>query len=424
MPNAANDIQKLYIAYFNRPADPLGLAYWTASNLTINQIADSFAQQKEYSTVFAGKSTEDTVNTIYSNLFGHTADVAGLNYWAGQIINGKVTLGQAAISILGGATGADKTAVDSKVTAATSFTTAIDTTAEQVAYTKDSTSATLAKTWLSKVTDSASAASQIATQDAVLVSIVNGGGVQNATLTNGTDILTAENFTAGLVYTPQGNARINALQDEDVLTGSNTSATANNTLTATVGNSNDNGATIITPQLKNIQTANFTFSGSADGNNVNNNAVVAIDLQDSTGLKNIGINRIASTAGTNTARIENIKSVLDTMSLTSTNANNAGVVEFSFGAGTLAGANTGTLNLSDVQVGTVNIGRNSSGTSFAGVSGQGYENLTINSNSAPNNIGTLNLPMDTVTTGKVTILGSQNLTLGTTKRIQCSKQHS
>ncbi|MFZ6713442.1 hypothetical protein, partial [Undibacterium sp. TC9W] len=84
-----------------------------------------------------------------------------------------------------------------------------------------------------------------------------------------------------------------------------------------------------------------------------------------TGLKSIGINRIASTAGTNVARIENIKTVLDTMSLTSTNANNAGTVEFSFGNGTLLGANAATLNLSDVQVGTVNIGQNVSGTSAA-----------------------------------------------------------
>ncbi|MCH8623101.1 DUF4214 domain-containing protein, partial [Undibacterium sp. TS12] len=403
--------------YFNRPADPNGLAYWMASSLTVNQIADSFAQQTEYKTVFAGKSTEDTVNTIYTNLFGHAADVAGLNYWTGQLLGNKVTMGQAALAILGGATGADKVAVDSKVTAATSFTTAIDTTAEVVAYSQPN-GTNLAKDWLSKVLDSATATSQIAIQDATLTSIVNGGGQKDFTLTSNTDIATAENFTAGLVYTPNGNARVNALQDEDVLTGSNTSATANNKLTATLGNANDNGASVITPTLKNIQTANFTFSGSSDAlQNVANNAVVAVDLQDGTGLKNIGINRIASTAGTNQARIENIKSVLDTMSLTSTNANNTGTAEFSFGNGTLLGANTGTLNLSDVQIGTVNIGQNTSGTSGLGVGNQGYETLTINSTGNVNNVGTLNLPMDTGTTGKVTILGDKDLTLAQTSNV-------
>ncbi len=416
MANTAADIQKLYIAYFNRPADPNGLTYWMAQGLTLGQIADSFSKQAEYATVFAGKTTEDTVNTIYNNLFGHKADVAGLNYWTGQLLNGKVTLGQAALAILGGATGADKVAVDSKVAAATSFTTAIDTNEEIVAYSLPSNTA-LAKDWLSKVLDSATQASQIAVQDAVLTSIVNGGGVKDFTLTSNTDIATAENFTAGLVYTPNGGSRVNALQDEDVLTGSNTSATANNKLTATLGNSNDNGAPIITPTLKNIQTATFTFTGSADANNINNNAVVAVDLQDGTGLKSIGINRIASTAGTNVARIENIKTVLDTMSLTSTNANNAGVVEFSFGNGTLLGANVGTLNLSDVQVGTVNIGQNTSGTSAAGVANQGYETLTINSTGNTNNIGTLNLPMDTGTAGKVIITGDKDLTLAQTSNV-------
>ena len=417
MANTATDIQKLYIAYFTRPADPAGLAYWQAQNLTINQIADLFSAQKEYATAYAGKSTEDTINTLYINMFGHKADVAGLNYWTGQVLSGKVSLGQVALTILAGATGADKVAIDSKVAAAASFTTAIDTTDEQTAYSRtDGTN--LAKEWLSKVVDSATQASQIAIQDATLTSMVNGGGQKDFTLTNATDIATAENFTAGLVYTPGGNARINALQDEDVLTGSNTSAAANNKLTATVGNANDNGAGVITPTLKNIQTATFSFTGSADaGNSASNNAVVAIDLQDGTGLKNIAINRIASTGGTNMARIENIKQVVETMSLTNTNANNNGTVEFSFGNGTLLGDNKATLNVSDVQVGTVNIGQNATGTSGAGVSSQGYETLTINSTGNTNNIGTLNLPMDTGTAGKVIITGDKDLTLAQTTNV-------
>ncbi|MFZ6876569.1 hypothetical protein ACO0LF_31415, partial [Undibacterium sp. Di27W] len=105
------------------------------------------------------------------------------------------------------------------------------------------------------------------------------------------------------------------------------------------------------------------------------------------------------------------------MSLTSTNANNAGVVEFSFGAGTLLGSNTGNLNLSDVQVGTVNIGQNVSGTSAAGVANQGYETLTINSTGNVNNIGILNLPMDTGTAGVVKITGDKDLTLAQVQNV-------
>lgn len=222
---------------------------------------------------------------------------------------------------------------------------------------------------------------------------------QTVDLTVNTDVVTANVFNSNLAYTPGGNNRVNALQDEDILTGTGT----NPTLNATLGNANDNGATIITPKLVNVQTVNVNFTGSGG------TAVQALDLQDATGLKEVDINRV--TQASNTARVENIKQVLDTMSIARTNANNAGTVEFSFGTGTLAGSNTGKLNLSDVQVGTVNIGGNSSTVNAAGVSTTGYENLTINSASVANSIGTLNLPMDTGVNGKVTITGSKDLTL-------------
>lgn len=227
---------------------------------------------------------------------------------------------------------------------------------------------------------------------------VNSSTSLTAELTVNTDVATANVFNAGLAYTPGGNDRVNALQDEDILTGIGT----NPTLNATLGNANDNGAIIITPKLVNVQTVNVDFTGSGG-------AVQALDLQDTTGLKTVNINRV--TQASNTARIENIKQVIDTMSIARTNANEAGVVEFSFGTGTLAGSNTASLKLSDVQVGMVNIGGNSSTVTTAGVSTTGYENLTINSGSVANSIGTLNLPMDTGVTGKVTITGDKDLTL-------------
>lgn len=71
---------------------------------------------------------------------------------------------------------------------------------------------------------------------------VNGGTVQadgtlggnpptgaDAVLTAGTDVLTGNVFEAGLVFTPGGNDRVNALQDEDVLTGTGDAPTLNAT---------------------------------------------------------------------------------------------------------------------------------------------------------------------------------------------------
>ncbi len=226
------------------------------------------------------------------------------------------------------------------------------------------------------------------------------------TLTNETDIATANIFTAGLVYTPGGDDRINALQDEDVLTGEG----INPTLNATLGNANDNGDVVITPELNNIATINVAFTGSDPAN-----AVTDLDVQDATGLKTVNVTRVSQV--TDCARVENIKQVLDTMSIANGNANNAGGVEFSFAGTTLVGNNTGTLNLSNVQVGLVNIGGNTSGVAAFGVAGTGYENLTINSDDAANSIGILNLPMDTGVTGVVKIVGDENLTLAQTVNV-------
>jgi hypothetical protein len=220
------------------------------------------------------------------------------------------------------------------------------------------------------------------------------------TLTASTDQLTANNFIANLVYTPGGDNRINSLQDEDQLTGTGTDAK----LTATLGNSNDNGATVITPSLTNIATIDAAFTGSGG------TAVTGLDLQDASGLSVVNLTRVSQAI--NSAEVGNIQSALTKMSLSNTNSNQAGTVEFSFNGGALAGANTGTMALSNVNVLNLNIGQNTSLIGARGVSNQGYETLTLESNGSANAIGTLNLPMDTGSAGALVITGSQDLRLG------------
>ena len=240
-------------------------------------------------------------------------------------------------------------------------------------------------------------------QDDIDQVLANAGvGVPDSfTLTNETDVATANAFISGLVFTPGGNDRINALQDEDILTG----AGSNPSLTATLGNANDNGATIITPTLNGIETLNASFTGSGGG------AVTALDMQDSNGLMSVNINRVSQAV--NTAEIGNIEdATVNNLSVRDTNANDAGVVEFSYSAGTLDGENSVSLEVDNVQVGALNIGQNTSGIAARGVSTQGYENIALNSTGAPNSIGTFNIPMDTGTAGVLTVTGDTDLTLG------------
>lgn len=206
-----------------------------------------------------------------------------------------------------------------------------------------------------------------------LIVFNNQGGGSNSsfTLTNGTDVATANVFQAGLVYTPGGNDRINALQDEDVLNGSGT----NPTLNATLGNSNDNGATVITPKLNGIQTLNLAFTGSGAA------AVTTLDAQDSTGIQAVNISRITET--TNLAHVRNMTSVPSNLSVQNVNAPTASV-EFTFtNAGASSATNSTTLTVQDIAVDRVRVEENAAGAALD----QGVETINFVSNGSTNQLG-------------------------------------
>lgn len=158
------DIQKLYVAYFNRPADPAGLAYWEgvveASNGDTASVSASFAASAEYSTAYSGMTNAQIVNQVYENLFGRAADAPGSAYWAGLLNSGSITVDGVVTAVAGGAQGTDASTYANKVSAATAFTGAVDTTAEMAGYTGAGNA--VAKTWLSSITDSASLTAAIA----------------------------------------------------------------------------------------------------------------------------------------------------------------------------------------------------------------------------------------------------------------------
>lgn len=104
------------------------------------------------------------------------------------------------------------------------------------------------------------------------------------TLTSGIDIVEANVFNAPRDFTPGGTDQVNTLNDDDVLTG----VGDNPTLNFTYVRDADIGAganTTITPQLIGVETVNIAFAGSV--------GAYTLDLQDTTGIKNINIDRVA-----------------------------------------------------------------------------------------------------------------------------------
>jgi hypothetical protein len=154
------DIQKLYVAYFNRPADDAGLKYYegileaaTDKAATLAVISADFAKSTEYTAAFSTKTSAEIVDIIYQNIFGHPADDAGKKYYADYLDSKALTVANVVTEVAKGAQGTDLIAFTSKVTAAAAFSAAIDTDAEKAGYSGDEANA-VAKAWLAGVTDS------------------------------------------------------------------------------------------------------------------------------------------------------------------------------------------------------------------------------------------------------------------------------
>jgi hypothetical protein len=126
VPNYTNDIEKLYVIFFNRPADTSGFLYWhdvaVNNGGNFNAIAQTFAQSQEFLDLYAGHDTAGLVNRAYISLFSHNADPSGLQYWTNAINSGQVNLGDAVMAIANGARGQDYRTLELKTWAAGAFT--------------------------------------------------------------------------------------------------------------------------------------------------------------------------------------------------------------------------------------------------------------------------------------------------------------
>src|SRR3989338_10122048 len=153
-------VQRLYVAYFNRPADPAGLAAFeallsptvAATQAELEAIATNFRTSQEYIDLYAGMGNTAIVNSMYNNLFGRDCEsLAVLNAWTNWIADGTYTFETIALQLTYSAQGTDATAIANKLAASTAFTAALDTTAEIAGY-AGTTAAAMARTWLASAT--------------------------------------------------------------------------------------------------------------------------------------------------------------------------------------------------------------------------------------------------------------------------------
>ena len=294
-------VQKIYIAFYQRPADPAGLKYW-ADRIDVaggdaSAVVAAFATSPEavalYGTIDA-TTIGSVVDKIYMALFNKAPDAAGKQFYVDGFNAGTFTPGTIALNILNGATGDDAVAINNKAQVANSFTQQVDGRAlNDVSFGTGSSfnatyqgdaDATAARDILKNVTSSPATVlnqSQVTEEIKTKIAdatdpIMGQTGGQTFTLTIGEDRLTGnsgDDIFNALAVEQQGAGGSKAtLEGFDVLNGGEGTDTLNATLT-------DAGAA---PVLQSIEVVNARFAGAQTLNLTSATGVQSINVQTST----------------------------------------------------------------------------------------------------------------------------------------------
>ena len=177
-------VQEMYIAYYGRPADPGGLAYWStriaAAGGSLSGIIQEFGNSAEADSLYKSLGTQGAVTALYQQQFGRAPDTGGLNYYVSNINNGTFSLVTVSANIFYGATEGsdDKEMLKNKVEVANVFTEALRVDPAKLAAYSGNTAAALARGNLAEVTsDDASVSTsttKLTTLYASLIALASG----------------------------------------------------------------------------------------------------------------------------------------------------------------------------------------------------------------------------------------------------------
>lgn len=382
-----NQIQQLYIAYFGRPADPVGLLFWAtqvdAANGNVAAVIAGFSASSESNALYAGVPTAQKVSAIYLNLFNRLPEPAGQAYWVAQIDSGAVTQAQAAYQIQSSAGPGDASAVANKLAMANAFTAQIDTPAEISGY-SGAISAAYGRAYLAAV-DSTPAS----------VSSANNNLLSAVVLATGTTTpVTPGGATTTTYVLTTGIDNLTGTAADDLFTALiDTTNSANSTLTA--GDTINGGAGIDTLLL----TVQGTTAASWPGANMSNIERLLISDRHTGGSNGLytlsgvtGLTTVASNVSTGSVAFDGLK---------------AGMTVAMIGDGATALGNI-SVNGSGNPLVKLLISGGTKGTPTIFNSGSATE-ATINSTGAANTLGLLTLTTSNFSITSMTINAATDL---------------
>jgi len=159
--NYFDTVQEVFIGYYQRPAGPIGLNYWSNqlfnSGGNLDAIIEAFANSAESQALYGpinSSNISSVVTSIYWALFNRAPAQAGLDYYVDGFNSGRFTAATIMLNVLDGAQNEDLQSVNNKVTTSNLFTRMIDPELDgmnfQATYSGD-TDAQKARDFLSEV---------------------------------------------------------------------------------------------------------------------------------------------------------------------------------------------------------------------------------------------------------------------------------
>ncbi|HEX8957725.1 MAG TPA: DUF3443 family protein [Burkholderiaceae bacterium] len=190
-------VEQLYVAYFGRPADPNGLANFSAqlladgaptdiqsllqaynTNSGVKTLIDAFGTSTESKNLYGTANPTSFVTAVFNNVLGRAPQSAGLDFWVNALNNGSVTYGNVALQIMAGALVNNSTQgvqdailINNRITVATDFTSTVSVDNATADYT-GSTAAQTARTMLNGITASTSSGTFQSTVNSTVATII------------------------------------------------------------------------------------------------------------------------------------------------------------------------------------------------------------------------------------------------------------
>lgn len=277
--DARQALTAIYIGYYDRAADPAGLAFWEdvvgEDGFNLVSITTLFAAASETQALFpffadpSSTTPSAFITQLYQNLFNRDPDAAGLAFWTEQLQNavdgveGSLTVGQIITSIIEGAQEADAAIIMNKITVALDWTDSAN--AAGTTFDLDGVSGASARSIIDDVdgTDS-SVVTAKATTDAFFAA----GGPGAPVVPGETIILSADSEARDNLTGTEGNDTFEAynmeLMDGDTMNG----GSGRDTLTFF---NSDDGRTAISARTESVETVVVTNQSNDQFSTADNN---------------------------------------------------------------------------------------------------------------------------------------------------------